>query len=296
MENQNDKSKVEQHYRIKSVRNDCGGGAEFPSGACTTRPYNFFMRAAVTFAFLIVCSCWYPVAAIAQGEKYGYEFTASYWPVTPSGNVLTHGERTDFRSDLGIRNRGLPMFAAVIKTAERHGFTVEFVPYRFDCENTLTKNFRFGGRTYSAQEKIHSEASINYFFGGYQYDLVRRDRGYLELVAGVAYFGASVDVQRQQFGSATEDRKLPLPIAGVKFRIFPFHGDTFNINGEVKGMSYGGFGRYIQPNVNATLAVSRHVRLQAGFNLVDADAHTSDELKGFKMRFAGPIFSVQLHD
>src|SRR2546425_6775865 len=150
------------------------------------------MRAAFTTALVIVCSCWNPTPATAQGEKYGYEITASFWPLSSSGNVLSHGTTTDFRSDLGIKGRAHPMFKAILKTAERHGFTFEFVPYRLDGENTLTRSVHFSGQTYPAQDRIHSEASVNYIFGGYQYDLVSRRRGYVELIAGVAYFGASV--------------------------------------------------------------------------------------------------------
>ena len=254
------------------------------------------MRVFLTVSLVIACTCWNPPPATAQGEKYGYEFTASYWPLNPSGNVVSHGTTTDFRSDLGIKGKGHPMFQGIIKIAERHGFTFEFVPYRVNGENTLSRSFRFNGTTYPAQDTIHSEANINYFFGAYQYDLVNARRGYVELIAGVAYFDASVRAESQRFGTGTEQGKIPLPIVGGRFRIYPLRGDTFNINGEVKGMSYGSFGRYINPTVNAALAVAPHVRLQAGFNLVDADAHNSDGTKGFKLRFAGPIFSVQLHD
>jgi hypothetical protein len=254
------------------------------------------VRAALTAALVIVCICWNPAPAKAQGEKYGYEFTASFWPLSPSGNVLSHGATTDFRSDLGIKSRAHPMFKGIVKIAEKHGFTVEFVPYRFDGENTLTKSFHFNGQTFPAQDTIRSKASVNYIFGGYQYDLVSKARGNVELIAGIAYFGASIRAESQRVGTASEKRRVPLPIAGARFRIFPFGGDTFNINGEVKGMSYGSFGRYINPSGNAALAVSSHVRLQAGFNLVDADAHATNGAKGFKLRFAGPIFSVQLHD
>ena len=116
------------------------------------------------------------------------------------------------------------------------------------------------------------------------------------MLAGVAYFGASVRAESQQFGSSAEERKVPLPVIGARFRIFPFQGDLFNINGELKAMTYGSFGRYLNPNVNAALAVTQHVRVQAGLNLVNANAHSDDGTKAFKIRFAGPIFSVQLHD
>src|SRR5438034_8794384 len=160
------------------------------------------MRVTLTIVLVIVCSCWHPASATAQSaEKYGYEFSAGLWPMSPSGNVLSHGTATDFRSDLGVNSRVHPMFKAMIKTAERHGFTFEFVPYRLNGDNTLTRSFRFSGRDYPTQDKIHSEASVNYIFGGYQYDLVSAPRGYLELIAGVAYFGASVRVESQQVGT-----------------------------------------------------------------------------------------------
>jgi len=147
------------------------------------------MRTAFAATLVIVCIFWNAAPAAAQGEKYGYEFTASIWPVTPSGNVLSHGTTTDFRSDLGIKSRVHPMFQGVIKIAERHGFTVEFVPYRFDGKNTVSRSFHFNGQTFPAQDTIRSEASVNYLFGGYQYDLVNKQHGNMQLIAGVAYFG-----------------------------------------------------------------------------------------------------------
>src|SRR5581483_1092401 len=119
----------------------------------------------------------------AQGEKFGYEITAGVWPLNSSGNVLSHGITTDFRSDLGITGRAHPLFKGVVKLAEKHAVTVEFVPYRLDGKNTLTHDVHFNGRTYTAQDTIHWEANVNYVFGGYQYQLVGRDRGQIELVA-----------------------------------------------------------------------------------------------------------------
>src|SRR5262245_13626787 len=102
------------------------------------------MRSAVIVSLVIVCICWHPASATAQAaEKYGYEFTVGLWPLSPSGNVLSHGTSTDFGSDLGIKGGVHPVFKAVIKTAERHGFTFEIVPYRLDGDNTLSRSFRF---------------------------------------------------------------------------------------------------------------------------------------------------------
>src|SRR5207247_4824346 len=90
--------------------------------ARVTRTYTFLMRVTLTIVLVIVCSGWHPASATAQSaEKYGYEFTAGLWPLSPSGNVLSHGTATDFRSDLGVKSRVHPLFKAMIKTSERNG-------------------------------------------------------------------------------------------------------------------------------------------------------------------------------
>jgi hypothetical protein len=85
-------------------------------------------------------------------------------------------------------------------------------------------------------------------------------------------------------------------LIGGEFRYFIIPGKPLlNLNGEVKGMSLGSYGKYVQGDLNAGVVVIRFVRLQAGLNVVDADVHNTAG-RGFKLRFAGPIFSVQVHD
>jgi hypothetical protein len=246
---------------------------------------------ALTIA-LVSCS-------VAFAEDFHIEFTASYWPLHPSGNVLTRSTLVDLRSDLGIQDRkNQAMFKVVVKPGMKHRINFEVAPYRLKGQNDISRTFQFGGRTYSVRDRISSEANINYIFGAYQYDFVSNDQGHVGVVTGVAYFDAMASATSQTAGSTgNEQRKIPLPIVGGEFRVFPVPGkDILNINGEAKGMSFGSYGRYFQANVNAGVAVARFVRLQAGFNLVDADVHQKDRTQGFKLRFAGPIFSVQLHD
>ena len=155
--------------------------------------------------------------------------------------------------------------------------------------------------------QVRSQIDIDYYFGSYQYDVVSNTRGHVGVVAGVAYFHAKGVVQTPTIvtqlhnliisPAATEERSVPLPLIGGEFRYFfiPTR-KLLNINGEVNGMSLGSEGKYVQGNLNVGVAVFPIVRLQAGINVVDADFHNGGNTRGFKLRFAGPIFAVQIHN
>jgi hypothetical protein len=251
------------------------------------------MRVTVLVALVFVS----PLSAFA--DDFHIEFTASYWPLSPSGTIRTSSTPVDLRSDLGIdgrKNQG--MFRVVLKPGSKHRINFEVIPYRLSGANVINRTFELGGRTYPVQERISSEANVDYVFGGYQYDVVNNARGHAGLELGVAYFGATASVVGETSGlTSSEERKVPLPLAGGEFRVFPAPtANIVNINGEVKGMSFGSYGYYIQANIAAGIAVVRFLRLQAGFNWVEADVHKDDRSEGFKLRFAGPIFSLQLHN
>ena len=266
----------------------------------------------VILVLLLCCSA-------AAADDFHFEITASYWPLNPTGTVVTSTDRVDLKSDLGIQGRKSELMLKVtFKPSRRQRLNFETVPYRLNGGNTVTRPFKFGGATFPEQvivpitglplllNHIDSQTEINYFFGGYQYDIVNGAWGHAGIGAGVAYFHAEAVAtippsitpvhSTTPAISGTEERSAAIPLIGGEFRYFIIPGKRLlNLNGEVKGMSLGSYGKYVQGDVNAGVAVMRFLRLQAGLNVVDADVHNSAG-RGFKLRFAGPLFSVQLHD
>jgi hypothetical protein len=164
-------------------------------------------------------------ASAAFAEDFRFEITANYWPLNPTGTVLTPTDQVDLKSDLGIQGRkSEALLKVVFKPARKHRLNFEAVPYRFNGANTITRTFTFGGVTFPALVQTQSQIDIDYYLGSYQYDVVSNTRGH----AGVAV--------------------LPM------------------------------------------------VRLQVGINVVDADFHNGGNSRGFKLRSAGPIFAVQIHN
>jgi hypothetical protein len=169
---------------------------------------------------------------------------------------------------------------------------VEGVPYRLEGKNTLSRQVTYAGRTYTVQEPIAASAEVNYVFGGYQYDFISRERGHLGALGGVAYLDASGTIRSTRVPiSATESERLALPLAGLEFRVFATR--LVNVNGEVKGMSIGRFGHYVQGSLNLGIRLARWATLQGGYMILDTEVHNRGRTVAFSPRFTGPVLSLQ---
>jgi hypothetical protein len=225
------------------------------------------------------------------------EYTFGLWLIQPSGSIRSDGETVDLRSDLGIRDQKRHLYYKLtFKPGRKHRLLLESIPYDIKGENTIDRPLTFGGREYAIREQIGSRAKMRYLFGGYQYDVVKRDQGHAGVLLGVGYFDAQVMATSERAAGA-EQGKIPMPMVGGEFRAYPIPGsDWLNFNGEVKGMSLGSYGRYINSTLNLGLTLGGRLTFQAGYTLVDFDIHEKDQSQAFKMRFNGPIFSLQLRD
>ena len=245
------------------------------------------------------------VPALAQGrsgedlESFRVELTAGAWFLRPSGTVTSRGFTVDLESDLGIAdNKGQFLGKLVFKPARKHRLVLEGTPYRLAGDNVLAREIRFGGSTYRVQDRITSNVEITYFFGGSQYDFVHRPRGHAGLLAGVGYMDASAAAQLVALGAAaTASARVPYPLVGGEFRVFPIRAShLLSLEGEVKGMSFGDYGRYLDASFQAGLGLGRHLSLLAGYRVLDADVHTRDRSQGVEPRFRGPTVSLQVRD
>src|SRR5215472_3305404 len=136
---------------------------------------------------LLVCS------SVVLAEDFHFEITANYWPLNPTGNVRTPSNQVDLNSDLGIQGRkSEALLQVAVKPARKHRLNFELAPYRFTGKNTVTRTFTLGGVQFPAasEPSIQTQFDINYFFGGYQYEIVSNSRGHIGAGAGIAYFDA----------------------------------------------------------------------------------------------------------
>jgi hypothetical protein len=232
-------------------------------------------------------------------EEFRVEVTASLWVRDVTGTIRSGITPVDLRADLGIE-QDRPQFYGrlVFQPVRRHRFLVEGAPYRLQGEQDVSRQFTFAGQTYTFQDRVASNASIDFVFGGYQFDLVSRPRGHFGFAGGIAYIDATGTVESRDFDfTGTETQSFPFPLVGAGFRALLVPGrQLLSVEGGFKGMTLGDYGHYVQGVASVGLNVGRHMTVLAGYLVVNADVHRRNGTRGFDPRFSGPVFSVQLRD
>jgi hypothetical protein len=227
-------------------------------------------------------------------DSSSVEITGSYWPVHTMGTIRASGTPVDLRSDLGVRQNS-PTFTGRfdVRAGRRHWIRVEGTPFRLEGTKELSRSITYQNRIFSIDDRVTSTASLDYFYAGYQFDLISRPRGHLGLEAGGAYLGASGSITSQVTGlTASKSETVGMPLAGIAFRVFPVHG-TFDveINGEIKGMNFGSYGHFFQ--TAASVGIGRgHLFVEGGYRFVNADIHDTNGVNAVTPEFRGPIISL----
>ncbi len=253
------------------------------------------------FYCLLLSLVLFTVSANAQDndrEAFTVEGTLAAWFLHPSGDVISNGNRIDFRTDLGISSRHTsPYIRAILKPSRKNRVVFETIPYRLEGNQQLTRSFTFNGVTYTLQDRVASEANVNYFFGGYQRDLVSGRMGHAGFLTGIGYLDGDANVKSQTRGlQGTESAKVPFPLIGGEFRIFPDPAGHLNLNAELKGFPFGGYGHYFQTVVNVGLSLGHNLTAQFGYAYLNGDIHEKNNGDGFKLDFRGPLISIQFRD
>jgi hypothetical protein len=233
------------------------------------------------------------VLSAQDPEDFRVEVTASGWSATLTGHVQTAGIPVDLERDLALDDRWTFFGKLVLKPARKHRILIEGAPYRFEGRNILERTVTFAGQTYTIREDIASTAELTYVFGGYQYDFLSRAAGHLGIQVGVAYVDAAGEIRSIARGiTGRHQEQFPIPLVGVEGRGFVVPGRV-SISGELKGMTLGPYGRFLQGGVDAGVTIGP-VTFLAGYKLLDSDVHEEEGGSGVRPRIAGPVFSIQL--
>ncbi len=251
-----------------------------------------------------VCSCFCALGLAASGpfsssddpESFHVELTGSAWLLDSSGTIQASGTPVDLVTDLGAEQRQLTFYGRlVVKPGRKHRIILEGTPVRLTGFNVVNRTITYRGQTFNVSDTLRSSADFNYFFAGYQYDLVSGPRGHFGLSVGGAYLNATGTIQSVDTNTvATKSETLGLPLAGAEGRFFLLPRSKFlMVEGGARGMGVGSYGHYIEATGSGGLALGEFAFL-AGYRWADVDLHdTSSSQSGVDVRFKGPIFSLE---
>lgn len=257
------------------------------------RKYVLLARLGIACAFLtVLCS------AQTNGESpehFRLEVTGSAWILDTGGRIQASGSPIDLVNDLGAKQQQPTFFGQLIfKPAQRHRIVLEGTPFDIHGQNTVSRSVTYRNQVFNVSQTLQSTATLTYFFGGYQYDVLSGSLGHLGFSAGAAYLSATGSIQALQTATAaSKSEVIGLPLAGMEFRIFPVRGHRIlEIDGGMRGMGFGDYGHYVQANANAGVGLGP-ITLQGGYRAVNVDLHqNSNGGSGISARLHGPIFSL----
>ena len=260
--------------------------------------YRSFLPAIALFV-VFVC----PAPLVAQAgdfEAHHFELTTGAWLAAASGQAGSGETTADLRRDLGLGGREPRFFGRLaVKVARRHRLSVEGFRYSADGRTVPSRSFTIGGRTFPPQS-IDSRAEASYVFGAYQYDLVSRERGHFGLAAGAGHFQGEVEARLTNPTDFFDQRSglargsAPLGLVGVEAR--GYLKRWLSIAGDVKGMSLGERGRYLQAMGHLGAGLGCCVVVQVGYGVIDAEVSPRDASNRVRPRFSGPVVSLVLLD
>jgi hypothetical protein len=245
-------------------------------------------------AFFLLLLASYCFAQDRGADSAVLELTASWWSVHTTGTIRASGTPVDFQSDLGVNQNAATFTGRLdVRFARRNWLRVEGTPFRLDGAQNLSESITYQGRVFSIADRITSTADLNYFYAGYQFDLISHPNGHFGVEAGGAYFNATGSISSQATGvTASKSETVGMPLAGLAFRSFPVHGKLdIEINGEVKGMNFGGYGHFVQVSANAGVGRG-HFLVEGGYRFINADIHTTNGVTAVSPEFRGPVVSV----
>lgn len=231
-------------------------------------------------AFVWVVPAWAQIGTDpATGEKYVVEIAVGIWGPDPTLLISAEtlgipGTEIDFVNDLGIGDKRMADFRAIVRPGRKHKFRVSFTPIRYDAETVLQRTIVFNGRTFQINLPVESSVTWNAWRFGYEWDFVYRDRGFVGLLLETKYTQLEAALS-SPIASESASASAPIPAIGAIARgyIFP----NISVTGEVTAFKLPGSiaeredaaGSYVDFDVYGTLNFVNNVGVQVGYRSLD---------------------------
>ncbi len=255
------------------------------------------MKRTKIFVALLAILFLSPASSWAQtGEDYNVEFEGRYWKPKLDSTIKmvenSIGTEVEAIDDLGFDEKeDFGEGRLQIKFFKRHKFNFSYLPLKWDGDRVLNRTIQFNGQTFNAGVRVQSELDLKLFKGGYEYDFIVGDHGFLG--GAIDVMVADTHVQLKAPISAidqTEDVTLPLPMVGLIGRVYPIK--WVNLTAKVSGLPLGGYGHIIDAEASININPIKYVGISAGYRYLDFKAERKDDSVDY--RLDGPFLTLNV--
>jgi hypothetical protein len=233
-----------------------------------------------TFFFLLFTS--HSIHA-EEPQETSSGFTTSFFFLYahPAGSLAETSGDHDFSLDKSLGFDDYPMGSGLVdwRFKKRQHLLFYFSPNQVSRSAALSKTVVFQGESFAAGTGVNTQLRTLSFAPGYEYDVVRNERGHLGAVAQLNILDIKGSIQASVHASENAGNTAPtglatgslltfLPLLGPDGRFYLIRGsDRLFIDGNLKGMYFFGYGNFLSAASTVGVKVSSHLNLQLGYTL-----------------------------
>jgi len=218
-----------------------------------------------------------PLNDPATGEQYHIEGVASWWRpsadmVIASEGLGIPGTSINFKTDLGIQDKGFPALGLVLRPAPAHKFRLQYIPIKYDASSVLRRPIVFNGQAYPLNLPVNTMLDWKAYRFNYEIDFFRRNRGFGGFIIEAKYTDIRADL-RSPLVAEFAHARFPVPALGGIARVYVV--PNISITAEVTGFKIPDSiderykAHYVDVDIYGTVNFTNNVGAQFGYRSLD---------------------------
>ena len=240
-----------------------------------------------------------PLSDPPTGEQYHIEGAAGFW--FPAATISAasegfgiQGTPIDFKTDFGLKDKGLTYVRLVLSPSRRHKFRFEFIPIKYNQSATVRRSIIFNGQLYNIGLPVRSELFWKAYRLAYEFDFISNNRGFAGFVVDAKYTDVRIVLDASPVVTEFARARAPIPAIGGIGRVYVV--PNISITGELTGFKLpknlvkNTSAHFVDFDLYGTVNLTNHIGAQIGFRSLDVEYLTDSDLGTFKEK--GIYFGV----
>ncbi len=256
---------------------------------------------------VILCLATLPLVCAQDSgdlDNYKWRVDADWWYSHPSGyfGVNKTNNYFDVNKDFGFGSYSTFTGKLDWHFAHKHHFLLTGTPNYNSKTTIITREIMFAGQTFNVGAQVAVDLNSINIAPGYQYDIIRRDHGYLALEADINFISTTGKLSLagnvgNLSGSTSGSRSFfaPLPDVGAGFRWYPLHDSgRLSLGGSFRGMPFFGYGNFMTGRADVGVGLTQHLNLRAGYEMGSRlSIHGTSDQIAVQLLHRGPTVGIE---
>jgi len=238
-------------------------------------------------------------------DNYKWRVEGDWWFSHPSGYFGLNKPNSsyfDVNKDFGFGSYSTFTGKVDWHFGHKHHFLLNITPNYESKTVTANRVITFEDQTFDVGARVTANVNILNVAPGYQYDIIRRDHGYLglEVDVNVVHTKASLALAgsvNAAGGSVAGTKTLwaPLPAVGPVFRWYPLHdSNRLSLAGSVRAMDFFGYGYFETARAEVGVGLTQGWNVRAGYEMGSRlSIHGTSDQIAVKLTHKGPTAGIE---